>query len=212
MDGGQIYLLQLVVGWTCVGVFVCTAIMTLLAMAGLLKMDPDERRKLFTILIVEVVVVGVALFANLIQVNPAPVQEEVQAAAAAEQTVQTLSPSLPLEPNDPQRRPQHPHRRYHRASIFTSPMRPSANWLPLLAAPYVQPARSSLALRTSAPAPTERNCATSWNRRRRSPRPYQPNSRPLELMRPPSTRGGSIRAKSAPTTSNFGSPRAEPAA
>ena len=96
-----VYLWQLVIGWTCVGVFVCTAIITLLAMVGFLKMDPGERGKLFAVLIVEIVVVGVALFANLIQVNPAPVQEEVQAVAAAEETVQTLSPSLPLEPNAP---------------------------------------------------------------------------------------------------------------
>ena len=99
MNGDVVYLWQLVIGWTCVGVFVCTAAMTLLAMVGLLKMDPGERAKLFTVLIVEIVVVGVALFANLIQVNPAPVQEEVQAVAAAEQTVQTLSPSLPLQPD-----------------------------------------------------------------------------------------------------------------
>ncbi len=102
MNGDQtFYLWQLVVGWTCVGVFVCTAVITLLAMVGLLRMDAGERAKLFAVLIVEIVVVCVALFANLIQVDPAPVEEEVQAVAAAEQTVQTLSPSLPLEPNAP---------------------------------------------------------------------------------------------------------------
>jgi hypothetical protein len=99
MDDGQLYLIQLVIGWTCVGVFVCTAIMTLLAMAGLLKMDPEERKKLFAVLIVEVVVVCVALFANLIQINPAPVQEEVQATEIAERTVVGLNPSLPLQPS-----------------------------------------------------------------------------------------------------------------
>jgi hypothetical protein len=101
MDGDTVYLWQLVIGWTCVGVFVCTAVMTLLAMIGVLKMDPGERAKLFAVLVVEIVVVGVALFANLIQVNPAPVEEEVKATEVAEATVQKLNPSLPLNPDGP---------------------------------------------------------------------------------------------------------------
>jgi hypothetical protein len=81
-------LLRLVLGWTCVGVFIATAIITLLALVKIIKLaDKKYLDRLFAILIVEVIVVGVGAFTGFVQ-GPAKVEEKVRNAgrtALAEQ-------------------------------------------------------------------------------------------------------------------------------
>lgn len=87
---GQIYLIQLIIGWTCVGVFVATAVITLLSIVGLLQIDPDIRNKLFTGLVLEVVAIGIAVFAGLLQVDPKPISQEIAESVRAQQTLQEI--------------------------------------------------------------------------------------------------------------------------
>jgi hypothetical protein len=105
-------LMRLVIGWTCVGVFVCTAVITLLALVGVLNVEKEVRDKLYTSLIVEIVVIAVAVFAGLIKIDPKPVVQQLQAGIQAEQTLTAIetsttggatppAPSLPTGPNIP---------------------------------------------------------------------------------------------------------------
>ena len=90
MDGGQGYLMQLVIGWTCVGVFVATAVITVLAVVRLITIDDDLRNKLFTALIVEVVVIGVGVFSGLVKLDAEPVNEELVAGSEAAATLTAI--------------------------------------------------------------------------------------------------------------------------
>lgn len=88
--GDQVYLIQLIIGWTCVGVFVCTAIITLAAIVGLLNIDEDIRKKLFAVLVLEIVAIGIAVFAGLMQVDPKPIAREITESAEAQQVLRDL--------------------------------------------------------------------------------------------------------------------------
>ena len=53
-----------VITWTCACVFICTAIITLLSVLDLIKIDPKFREKLFYALLVEIVATSVLVFKN----------------------------------------------------------------------------------------------------------------------------------------------------
>lgn len=53
-----------VITWTCAGVFILTAIITLLSVVNLIKIEPKFREKLFYSLLVEVVACSVLVFKN----------------------------------------------------------------------------------------------------------------------------------------------------
>ena len=93
MDVDPVYLMQLVIGWTCVGVFVCTAVITLLAVVRLITIDDDLRNKLFAALIIEVVVIGVSVFSGLVKLDAEPVKEELVAGSEAAATLTAIETS-----------------------------------------------------------------------------------------------------------------------
>jgi uncharacterized membrane protein YqjE len=80
----HIDILQLLIAYTCVGVFIATAIITLLALVGLIPIKPGFLSRLFNILVVEIVVIAVAAFAGFLRLDPRPVAETVQQAAATQ--------------------------------------------------------------------------------------------------------------------------------
>jgi hypothetical protein len=69
-------IIQLIVAYTCVGVFVATAIATVLNVFGLISLEASLRKKLHTSLILEIAAIAVAAFAGLL--NPKPVVEQVR--------------------------------------------------------------------------------------------------------------------------------------
>lgn len=69
-------LIVLIIAFTCVGVFVATAIASMLDLFNLLKLAPDIRRKLHIVLIVEIVGIAVAVFGGFL--NPAPIAQSVE--------------------------------------------------------------------------------------------------------------------------------------
>lgn len=69
-------LIILIIAFTCVGLFIATAIATVLDLFNLLKLAPDIRKKLHTVLLVETVVVSVAAFAGFL--NPKPIAQTVE--------------------------------------------------------------------------------------------------------------------------------------
>ncbi len=93
MDIDQIYLIKLVIGWTCAGVFVCTAVITVLAIVRLIAIDDDLRKKLFAVLIIEVVIIGVGVFGGLVKLDASPVQQELVAGSEAAATLTTIETS-----------------------------------------------------------------------------------------------------------------------
>ncbi|MCV0393957.1 MAG: hypothetical protein K5872_19825 [Rhizobiaceae bacterium] len=80
----HLYILQLLIAYTCVGVFIATAVITLLALVGLLPILPHFLSRLFNILIVEVVVIAVAAFAGFLRLDPRPVTNTVEQVAATQ--------------------------------------------------------------------------------------------------------------------------------
>ncbi|MFC1793253.1 hypothetical protein ACFL3Q_06660 [Planctomycetota bacterium] len=75
-------LIRLVIAWSCVGVFIATAIVTLLALVKVIELaDKKYLDRLFMVLIVEVVGIAVGVFAGFVQL-PTTVEKEVEAAGA----------------------------------------------------------------------------------------------------------------------------------
>jgi hypothetical protein len=71
--------MQLAIGYTLVGAFIFTVVVTLLSMIGLVRFaDPKQQQKLFTVLIVELVVICVGVFGNLVRLDPGQVKKDVQ--------------------------------------------------------------------------------------------------------------------------------------
>ncbi|ALQ50474.1 hypothetical protein [Nitrosomonas ureae] len=60
-----------VIKWTCVIIFILTAILTLMHVSGIrLLPDPDHGKLLFKALIIEIVVIAVSVFSNTVLHNP----------------------------------------------------------------------------------------------------------------------------------------------
>ncbi|MDB5471888.1 MAG: hypothetical protein JWR84_3448 [Caulobacter sp.] len=79
MLAGQIEIIKLIIAYTLVGAFVFTVIVTCGSLIGLIKFsDPDQQKKLFTVLVVEVVVICVGAFANLLNLNPIATANNIQ--------------------------------------------------------------------------------------------------------------------------------------
>ena len=93
----QAYLIQLVIGWTCAGVFVCTAIITMLALVGLVRIDPVMRNRLFAVLVLEIVAVGVGVFAGFVRLNPAPLLSQLEAGNDAQTALEQIETSQTAE-------------------------------------------------------------------------------------------------------------------
>lgn len=65
----------LIIAFTCVGLFVATAIASGLDLFNLLKLAPDIRKKLHAVLLVEIVGISVVAFAGFL--NPKPIAQKV---------------------------------------------------------------------------------------------------------------------------------------
>jgi hypothetical protein len=106
------YIIQLIIAYTCVGVFVATAVITILALVGIIKIESGYMQRLFEIVIVEIVVVCVGFFAGLLKLDPAPIQTQLVQGERAEQvltqietgpTSQLPTTTVPAEPELPPR-------------------------------------------------------------------------------------------------------------
>jgi len=75
----HIELMKLVIAYTLVGAFVFTVAITCLSLVGWIRFaDKKQQSKLFTTLIVELVVIGLGTFTNLLQLDPAETRAAVQ--------------------------------------------------------------------------------------------------------------------------------------
>jgi hypothetical protein len=70
-------LITLIIAYTCVGVFVATAVASVLNLFNALKLAADIRKKLHTALIVEIVGIAVGVFGGFLQLNPQPVANKI---------------------------------------------------------------------------------------------------------------------------------------
>lgn len=71
-------LIQIIVAYTLVAVFVFTAIITSLSMVGVVKFAHSSQQKtLFKVLIVELVIVAVGFFGNILTFNPSEVRKNI---------------------------------------------------------------------------------------------------------------------------------------
>ena len=81
-------LMGLIIGYTCVGVFVATAFAVVLDMFSLWPLPADVRTKLYAALVFEVVVICVGWFASVVKFNPQTAKAQI-ATEAKQQVVET---------------------------------------------------------------------------------------------------------------------------
>jgi hypothetical protein len=75
------HLIQLIVGYTLAGALVFTVVVTCLSLVGWIKFaDAGQQNKLFAVLIVELVAVGVGFFAGLLKFDPTQVERKIREA------------------------------------------------------------------------------------------------------------------------------------
>ncbi len=85
-------IIQLIIAYTLVGAFVFTVIVTLLSMVGWIKFaDKAQQTKLFSILIVELIIGVLGFFFNFLNYSPSGVQGQIQEEVRNESTLDTLS-------------------------------------------------------------------------------------------------------------------------
>lgn len=76
---GHVELMKLIIGYTLVGAFVFTVIITCLSLIGLVKFTSQGQQvKLFSILIVELAVLGMGTFAGLLELNPSQAAAKIR--------------------------------------------------------------------------------------------------------------------------------------
>jgi hypothetical protein len=73
-----IYVMRLIIGWTCVGVFIATALASILDLFGFMRLGKDIRSRLHAVLLIEVVAIGISVFAGLVKIDPTPVQDTLE--------------------------------------------------------------------------------------------------------------------------------------
>ena len=84
--------IQLIIAYTLVGAFVFTVIVTLLSMVGWIKFaDKSQQTKLFSILIVELIIGVLGFFFNFLNYSPSGVQEQIQEEIRNDSALETLS-------------------------------------------------------------------------------------------------------------------------
>ena len=69
-------LIRLIIAFTCVGVFIATALASVLDMFNLLRLQPDLRRKLQVALLIEIVGISTTAFAGFL--NPTQIVDKVE--------------------------------------------------------------------------------------------------------------------------------------
>jgi tetratricopeptide (TPR) repeat protein len=85
----DIEFLKLILAYSLVAVFVFTAIVTSLSLVGWAKfIDQDQQKTLFKVLIVEVAIVSVGFFANLLEFNPVNTKNQLVAGAFSDRKQQ----------------------------------------------------------------------------------------------------------------------------
>jgi hypothetical protein len=70
-------LITLIIAYTCVGVFVATAVASVLNLFNVLELAADIRKKLHAALIVEIVGISVGVFGGFLRLNPQPVANKI---------------------------------------------------------------------------------------------------------------------------------------
>ena len=70
-------LITLIIAYTCVAVFVATALASVFDLFNVLKLAADIRKKLHTALIVEIVGIAVGVFGGFLRFNPQPVANRI---------------------------------------------------------------------------------------------------------------------------------------
>jgi hypothetical protein len=92
-------LMSLVVGWTLVGAFVFTVIITCLSLVGWVQFaDKKQQRALFTAVIIELVLVFGAQLVGVARYQPEPVRKSLKAEGGLEAVGQLLTPAPGVPP------------------------------------------------------------------------------------------------------------------
>lgn len=75
--------MQLIIGYTCVGVFVATALAVVLNLFGWVKIDDALKKKLHVALVLEIVAISLVTFADLAKFNTEPASDRMKISASA---------------------------------------------------------------------------------------------------------------------------------
>lgn len=94
------FIMTLVIGYTCVGVFVTTSIATTLSLLRLVDIDSSVRKRLYQILLLEVVSIALSVWSGFLALDPKPLKEHIEHLETSNQTLEALS-DKPLVPAAP---------------------------------------------------------------------------------------------------------------
>jgi len=76
-------LMTVVIGWTCIGVFIATALLTILALAKVIELAHKKYLdRLFKVLVLEIVAVCIGVFTGIVR-DPSKVEKEIVAVGEA---------------------------------------------------------------------------------------------------------------------------------
>lgn len=118
-------MLQLVIAWTRVGVFAATAALTLLAVAGLIRLaEKKYTDRLFKVLVVEVVVICLGIFTGKIELPETVEQRCVDAGEVKgrQAAVEEIKPELQRIATEVAAREAILNKRVRGASVTTAEM------------------------------------------------------------------------------------------
>jgi hypothetical protein len=105
----HVALMKYTIGWICVGVFLFTAIVACIALLfPVIIPDARMRKWLYKFLLGEVVLICVALFSGLLQVNPKHVTSRAETAVKEANGVAEASANLNATAPDGEERPAPP--------------------------------------------------------------------------------------------------------
>lgn len=77
MDPSHVSLIKLLIAYTILGAFIFTVLATCLSLVGIVKFrDKAQQKKLFYVLIVEIVTIGVGFFGDILKYDPGSVIKE----------------------------------------------------------------------------------------------------------------------------------------
>jgi hypothetical protein len=81
----HVFIIQLAVAYTLLGAFIFTVAITCLSLIGFVKFtNQSQQNKLFSVLIIEIIVIGVGYFGNILKYNPSSVATETVNTAVKE--------------------------------------------------------------------------------------------------------------------------------
>jgi len=82
-------IITLIIAYTCAGVFVATSVITVLSIINVIKIEQKAKNKLFAVLVVEILAIGVGTFAGFLNFSTKPVSDKMETLTIVEKSARS---------------------------------------------------------------------------------------------------------------------------